>query len=119
MAGVTSVKMYVEQPSRMGPIIAMVIGGLFILGGIGSLFRGNPIAFVFGVALFLLGVWIFKKRVPIYRVLLHSASGEQRSNPSTSREFIEQVRFRRSPCDLNVHLVAQIGTNIEHSGPHG
>jgi len=91
MAGITSVKMTMEQPSRTGPVISMVIGGLFILGGLGSLFRGNPFALLFGVALFLLGLWIFRKRVPIYRVVLHSSSGEQKATHSTIREFIEQV----------------------------
>jgi hypothetical protein len=46
---------------------------------------------LFGVLLFALGLWVFKKRVPIYSVFLRSASGEQRVNQSTVREFIEQI----------------------------
>lgn len=91
MAGVTSVKMYVETPSIKGPIAAMVIGIFFLLGGLESLFRGNIAVFLFGVVLFSLGLWIFKKRVPVYRVLLHSSSGEQKASASQSKEFIEQV----------------------------
>jgi hypothetical protein len=91
MAGITSVKMYVETPSKIGPIVAMLFGVLFILGGLESLFRGNIIPFVFGLALFLLGLWIFKKRVPVYSVLLHSSSGEQKASGSQNKEFIGQV----------------------------
>jgi hypothetical protein len=91
MAGVTSVKMSAEQPSRKGPVIAMILGGLFILGGMDSLIHGNPVVLLFGVLLFALGLWVFKKRVPIYSVFLRSASGEQRVNQSTVREFIEQI----------------------------
>jgi hypothetical protein len=91
MAGVTSVKMFVEQPSRTGPVITMILGGLLILGGLESLMHGNPLVLLVGVVLFALGLWIFKKRVPIYSVLLHSASGEQKVNQSTVRGFIEQI----------------------------
>jgi hypothetical protein len=91
MAGVTSVKTYVEQPSRVGPVITMIIGALVAFGGIDTLFRGNPIVFVVGAGIFALGLWIFRKRVPIYSVVLHSASGEQKSSPSTNGEFIGKV----------------------------
>lgn len=91
MAGVTSVKMFVEQPSRTGPVIAMAIGCIFALGGLNGVFRGNPLPFLFGAGLFLLGLWIFRKRVPIYSVVLHSASGEQRVNQSAAREFVEEI----------------------------
>jgi len=70
----------------------MIIGGIIILGGLDTLSRsGNPLTLLFGAALFALGLWLFKRRVPVYGVVLHSASGEQKPEPSTDREFIERI----------------------------
>ncbi len=97
MSGVTSVNQYFEQPSRKWPIIIMILGGLGSLQTL-TMFRPNyelgfaaifPEAFF--LALFLLGLWLYLKKVPVYGVVLHSASGQQRAAECTDRMFIERI----------------------------
>ena len=97
ISGVTSVNRYFEQPSRKWPIILMIFSGLSSLEGL-TMFRPNyglsfaailPEAFF--VALFLLGLWLYRRKVPVYGLVLHSASGQQRAAEGTDRMFIERI----------------------------
>jgi hypothetical protein len=92
MSGVTSVNQFVEQPSRKWPIIITILGALFFLQSL-SLFHnasGLPVM-IFGVTLILLGVWLYRRKVPVYGVVLHSASGQARTAQCIDRMFIERV----------------------------
>src|SRR6266478_347880 len=52
MANITSVSTKVEHPSKMWPLIFMVVGGLFVFGGLSSKAFG---AVLFGAILAILG----------------------------------------------------------------
>lgn len=97
MSGVTSVNQYFEQPSRKWPIILMIFSGLGSLQGLTMFRPNNGLGFAaifpeaFFLALFLLGLWLYRKKVPVYGVVLHSASGQHRAADCTDRMFIERI----------------------------
>lgn len=90
MSGVTSVNQYIEQPSRKWPIIITVFGAITFLQGLALLPYGAIVA-IFGALLVLLGVWLYRKKVPVFGVVLHSASGQARIAQCVDQMFIERV----------------------------
>lgn len=85
MSGVTSVKSTVYNPSRIGPIILIVLGILgMIIGAKSGALPGGIILLVIGIAW-----WVLKK--PKYSIMLSSASGEVEALTSKNKGFILRV----------------------------
>lgn len=89
MSGVTSVNQFIEQPSRMWPVIITIFGALIFLQNL-TIFH-TVIGAIIGALLILLGVWLYRRKVPLYGVVLHSASGQQRAAQCTDRLFIDRI----------------------------
>jgi hypothetical protein len=89
ISGVTSVNQYIEQPSRKWPIITTIFGGLIFLQSL--LTFHSVVGVIIGALLILLGVWLYRRKVPLYGVVLHSASGQQRAAQCTDRLFIDRI----------------------------
>ena len=83
MSGVTSVKTFRKDPSRVGPIILGVVGLACLAGG-GS-------ASAFGIVLILVAGALFVLMKPEFSVLLSSASGEAKALSSKDGDFIGKV----------------------------
>ena len=85
VSGITSVKLGVDQPSKLIPILLIAIGGLGCLAGIKEgLINIWTLLFVFGIA------WMFTLKSK-YTVILATASGESKAVVSENKEFIEQI----------------------------
>jgi len=84
MSGVTSVKTGRKDPSRMGPIILVLIGVCAMLAG-----TMEPV--LVGLVLVGLGVYWFTQQKPELSVVLNSASGEAQALTSTDADFINGV----------------------------
>ena len=84
MNGVTSVKAVVVPPSRMGPIIGLLIGLAILIGagGMGKLL-GLVVAGAAG--------YILYSQKATHIVVLNSASGEQNALSNTDASFITGV----------------------------
>src|SRR5450755_1716382 len=54
MSGVTSVGTAIEQPSRKGPILLMLVGAFFALIGLIAITKGGIIVLLFGAGLIAL-----------------------------------------------------------------
>ncbi|MBY0378735.1 MAG: QacE [Gammaproteobacteria bacterium] len=85
VSGITSVKLGVDQPSKLIPILLIAIGGLGCVAGIKEgLINIWTLLFVFGIA------WMFTLKSK-YTVILATASGESKAVVSENKEFIEQI----------------------------
>ncbi|MGD0682157.1 MAG: DUF6232 family protein [Terracidiphilus sp.] len=89
MRNVTSVKMGEEPPSRQGPLIAMAIGAVIAIIGFNS--NDGVIPAIIGLGIFLLGLLVLLKSKSTYFVVLHSASGEQKTKGIKDRAQIEKI----------------------------
>lgn len=89
MGGVTSVKPDVDPPSRKGPIITALIGGLMVMGGLTP--RGATGTALFGIGLVAIGIFWFLNQKSTHWVILHSASGERKALSSQDGELIAKV----------------------------
>jgi hypothetical protein len=81
MSNITSVQASQKDPSRLGPIILLVIAGFCLMGGVwvGVLLLGGA-----GILW-----WVAEK--PTYHVMLTTAGGESSALSSKQREYIEKV----------------------------
>jgi len=94
MTGITSVGTSHSQPSRVGPVIAILLGVFLVYRAIPSRGDMNPIealVMLVGLGLVALGAWIFWKRKTGYVVTLHSASGQVESIVRQDQDFIERL----------------------------
>ncbi len=92
MSGVTSVNQYIEQPSRKWPIIIIIFGVLTFFQSLAFINTvPGVLSAIIGAMLILLGVWLYRRKVPLYGVVLHSASGQQRAAECPDRMFIERI----------------------------
>ena len=84
MNGVTSVKSVVVPPSRMGPIIVLLIGLAILIGadGVGKLL---------GLAVAGAAAYFLYSQKATHTVVLNSASGEQNALSNTDASFITGV----------------------------
>ena len=87
MSGVTSVMAFTEVPSKKGPIILVVFGGLILLGSAARSIVGA----VFGAVLVALGIWWMRSIKNNYHVRLMTASGEKDAMSSPNAEYIGNV----------------------------
>jgi hypothetical protein len=91
MSNVTSVKTGMQTPSKTGPFISMIIGGVIVLFGFSDFKDYGVVAMIIGLVIFFLGLIVFRSRVPTYFVILNSASGEHKSKPSVVLSDIEEI----------------------------
>jgi hypothetical protein len=92
MSGVTSVSSYTQPPSHTGPVILIILGILFSLGGCAQASQGGGSwGVVFGLLVAAAGVWWFLSRKPTYHVLLRSSSGEAKPLGSQDSSYIGDV----------------------------
>jgi len=88
MANITSVSTTVENPSKLGPVIFMAVGCLFILYGLGNKeFGGAVVGAVFGAV----GYFWFRGIKPIWHLRIASASGENTPLNSINQQWISSI----------------------------
>ena len=80
MSNITSVKVFTDAPSRIGPIVCGAIGILALAGApaFGLLLLAGAVAW-----------WFWQKTY--YHVALTTAGGETKALTSTQRNYIEKV----------------------------
>ena len=88
MSNITSVKNLIEDPSKTGPVIFIIIGGIIALAGLGNTSFG---AILVGAAILAVGVLWFKGLKSKYYVALATASGETRALTSEDKSFIDTI----------------------------
>ncbi|MED5231822.1 MAG: DUF6232 family protein [Candidatus Thermoplasmatota archaeon] len=85
MAGVTSVSVSKDVPSKIWPIVTMLLG-------IGLLYANAGEFCCWGLGLLLTGgVWFWALKTE-YHLILTTAAGEQRATSSTDAEFMGSLR---------------------------
>ena len=84
MVGVTSVKSVLISPSIRGPIIAIVVGLMILIGvdGFGK---------VIGLAIAAIGAWIIYSQKPTHVVMMCSSSNETQALSSTDQDYVSSV----------------------------
>jgi len=87
MSGITSVMSFTEIPSKKGPIILIVIGGIIFLASMQSSWR----AAIFGAILLGAGIWWLRSIKNVYHVRLMTASGERDALHSHDGEYISKI----------------------------
>jgi hypothetical protein len=87
MSGITSVMSFPEIPSKNGPIILMVFGGVIFLFSVQSSWG----AAFFGVLLVALSFWWFRSIKPIYHVRLVTASGQRDAMSNSDGAYIDKI----------------------------
>ena len=83
MSGITSIKSYQQDPSRVSPIVVFLIGGVFAIAGGVATFIG------LGIIALAIVMWASQKKT--FSVLLNTASGESEALTSDDSRFISQV----------------------------
>lgn len=80
MNNITSVKALENKPSRIGPL-------LFIIVGVAMSFQALPLGVVFALP----GIiwWFFQKT--IFHIMLHTSGGETSALKSHQRDYVNQV----------------------------
>jgi len=68
MSGVTSVGAGTEFPSKKGPLLAILVGAFITFCGLITIAKGGIIAMILGAGTIVLGVMVWKKRVPVHSV---------------------------------------------------
>jgi len=88
MSNITSVKSLVEDPSKTGPVVFIVIGGIMALAGLGNASFG---AILTGAIIVAIGILWFKGLKSKFYVALATASGETRALSSEDKSFIDTI----------------------------
>ena len=88
MSNITSVKNLVDDPSKVGPVITLIIGAIIALVGLGNASFG---AILTGAILIAVGIFWFKALKSKHFVALATASGETRALSSEDKEFISTI----------------------------
>lgn len=83
MSGITSVKAFREDPSRVWPVIFLILGVLLMFGGGGAM--------ICGIILASLSVAWLASQKAIFHILLATASGEAKALSSPDRQWIDKV----------------------------
>jgi hypothetical protein len=80
MNNITSVKALVKKPSRIGPVLLIIVGALLA-------FNAPPI----GIIVALPGViWLLLQKT-VYHIMLHTSGGETSALKSYQRPYVDQV----------------------------
>lgn len=80
LAGVVSVSMMYTKPSRLGPIVLLILGVICL-----------SFSAVLGIILIALGgAWLYFQKT-VYHVVLESAAGSQEALSSKDEQFIGDV----------------------------
>lgn len=85
MNGVTSVKRGQNEPSKVAPVVAGLVGVIMVFAASTLLFKG------IGVLIVLACIAWFKTLKTEYLVFLNSSSGESQALASTDKEYIDHV----------------------------
>lgn len=88
MSNVTSVKSLVEVPSRISPVVLVIIGAVISFFGLGN---SSVNASIIGIACVAVGVLWFVNVKKKYFVSLATASGEKRALSSEDESFIDAI----------------------------
>jgi hypothetical protein len=88
MANITSVSTTVEHPSKLGPVLFVVIGVCMFLGGLANTSIGA--AFI-GVIFGALGYFWYRGIKPIWHLRIASASGETTPLHSINQQWIASI----------------------------
>jgi hypothetical protein len=89
MSGITSVKVDVEHPSKVGPVIPTALGALAAFNGIADQTRHD--ALIPGLIVAAVGIAWFRSRRPKYHVLFMSASGEEKPYHSADEDLVRKI----------------------------
>ncbi|MDH2917858.1 MAG: DUF6232 family protein [Sideroxydans sp.] len=83
MSGITSVETGYDQPSKLIPIILIIIGVLALTAGMKGFFIG-------AIFIAIGGAWIYMMK-NTYHMFLHTASGKTQALSSYDESWIKQV----------------------------
>jgi hypothetical protein len=83
MSGITSVRTHVDRPSKLGPIVTIVLGALVLTNG--------PTTAWISLVVVVVGVFWYRSIRPRYEVVLTTAAGEQRPVKSSDGVFVEKM----------------------------
>jgi len=88
MSNITSVKNLIETPSRVGPVILVIVAVIILLAGLSNSSGGAIITgLIFGGA----GLAWLNALKSKYYVALATASGETRALTSENKDFIDTI----------------------------
>ena len=87
MSGVTSVKRGERKPSRIAPVVTVLVGLAVFLSGTGLTNKSV------GILIVLAGIAWYRSLKTEYLVFLNSSSGESQALSSTDKDYIEQVIY--------------------------
>lgn len=94
MQGVTSIRHAIEQPSKKWPIVAIVIGAIFIISSLAAFsdsIAGGFVGLLIGLAILVGGIFWLRALKATHIVVLHSASGESRALLSKDAQYITEI----------------------------
>jgi hypothetical protein len=94
MQGVTSIRRVIEEPSKKGAIIAIVVGAIITLisfGVISDSLGGGFMTLLIGVGILAAGILWLRSLKDTFIVMLTSASGETRALSSPDEQFVSQI----------------------------
>lgn len=92
LANITSVSTRIENPSRMGPVLVIAVGGIFLLEGLSVHSTGGAAAALgVGAAAVLIGYFWYRGCKPIWHLRIGSASGESTPLSSIKQEWIQGI----------------------------
>ncbi|MFC7460738.1 DUF6232 family protein [Hydrogenophaga defluvii] len=82
MSNITSVKAWVNKPSRLWPVLLIIVGLLPVISG----------SKAYGALIFALAgvIWLLLQKT-YYHVQLHTAGGETNALKSNQKEYVEKV----------------------------
>ena len=81
MNNITSVKQSGEEPSRILPVILLLIGGVLLI-------KQQWLASLIFVTV---GAWIWKSQKPKYHIVLTTSAGESKALTTNQKEYITKV----------------------------
>lgn len=88
LANITSVATSVEEPSRLGPIVTIIIGGVTLLTAAG---QSSVALAIFGVIVGAVGYLWYRGCKPIWHLRIASASGETTPLKSLNENWIVSI----------------------------
>jgi hypothetical protein len=87
MLNITSVSRAETPPSRVGPVMFLLVGTLSFLGGLSG---GSNIT-IFGVFMMAIGAFWWKTQKTKYHLVIASASGEAKAITSEDKQRVDKI----------------------------
>jgi hypothetical protein len=88
MLNITSVSRASQPPSRLGPLLFLIFGSLFVIAGFGGTQHGG--AFLGVLLLAIGGLWWMMQKTK-YHLRISSASGEANAVTDTDQQRVDNI----------------------------